>query len=125
MHENNLSGISLCTSARNACYIPLLHTNEQLTFPESQSKLKENEFLQKLKTEVFENPNILKIAHSMKEQIKNLAAYDIQVVNYDDVMVMSYVLYCGKFDHDLETLLRTIMMVPDPKVRKRFCMTNH
>jgi DNA polymerase-1 len=115
MHENNLCGIGLCTSTKRACYIPLLHTNACITFPESQSILQDNEFLKKLKSEIFENEQVLKIGHNMKEHIKNLSPYNVQILNYDDVMVMSYVLYCGKFDHDMESLLKNVLFIPNPR----------
>jgi DNA polymerase-1 len=69
----------------------------------------ESPYFQKLKREVFENPDIKKVAYNMKDHIKHLYPYGCSMINFDDVMVMSYVLNCGKHNQDLDTLITVIL----------------
>jgi DNA polymerase-1 len=109
MHENNLVGIALSVDPKKACYVPLLHNDKDIDFSTSQKMLASHPWFQKLSREVFENNEVKKIAHNVKEHIKRLYPYGTKINNFDDVMVMSYVLNCGKHDHDFETLMEVIL----------------
>lgn len=120
-HDNNLCGISLSIEASKACYIPLLHKYGDIGFHESIDALKGDPLLRRLKTDLFEDESIVKIMHNGKEHIKNLHPYGIEIKNFDDVMVMSYVLNCGKHDNSMESLIEHVLeenakeMLIDPK----------
>eukprot|EP01080_Neovahlkampfia_damariscottae_P006022 gene6022-10024_t len=104
IHENVLVGISLSIEENDTFYVPFIQEN--VGFLESIDLLKENSFFLKLK-ELFEDQNIKKISHDVKYHIKNLNRYNVEINNFDDVMVMSYVLYCGKQSTDFSSLVKT------------------
>ncbi len=113
LHENNLLGISFSLQGNTGTFVPLLlyktPEEEDVPFDKSIPLLQQNEYLQQLKKEVFENSSILKVFHDAKAAIKALYRYGIDIQNFDDVMVMSYVLNCGKHDHSLESLIQYIL----------------
>ncbi|KAL0490424.1 DNA polymerase I [Acrasis kona] len=115
MHENNLCGISFSTEKGRSAYVPILHTPNDILFPDAQSIISNNDFFEALKYEVFEDSNILKIGHNVKEHIKNLRPFGCNIENYDDVMVMSYSLFCGRHKHDLSSLIEHVLKEPDAK----------
>lgn len=83
-HENVLCGISLSTAPGKACYIPLIssYSEDHVSFIESQEILKENKLLQKLREEIFENPNVKKVAYDVKQHIKALAPYNVTSTSF-------------------------------------------
>lgn len=124
MHEHVLIGVSLSVDEKKGYYIPFIHAKPEETEPTftwSIEKVKSHRLAQIIKEQVFENASILKIGHNIKEHIKRLHPYNIKctckhcinnvVNNFDDVMVMSYVLNCGKHNHDLETLIAEVLHV--------------
>lgn len=54
---------------------------------------------------LFENKGIQKISYNIKKQVRILKSFDINIENYDDVAVMSYLLDNGKFDQNLAALV--------------------
>ncbi|MDR3078745.1 MAG: hypothetical protein LBU15_01765, partial [Rickettsiales bacterium] len=48
---------------------------------------------------IFENPNILKISYNIKRQMRILRRFSLDILNYDDLGLMSYILDNGKFEH--------------------------
>ncbi|MDR1494711.1 MAG: hypothetical protein LBI29_01590, partial [Rickettsiales bacterium] len=54
---------------------------------------------------MFENPDLLKISYNTKRQMRILKRFGINIVNYDDLGLMSYVLDNGKFEHSLARIV--------------------
>ena len=59
---------------------------------------------------VFENDKLLKISYDVKKQIRILRRYSIDIVNYDDISVMSYLLDNGKYRHNLSGIIENYLM---------------
>eukprot|EP00698_Gefionella_okellyi_P013764 TRINITY_DN3788_c0_g1_i1.p1 TRINITY_DN3788_c0_g1~~TRINITY_DN3788_c0_g1_i1.p1 ORF type:complete len:889 (-),score=193.18 TRINITY_DN3788_c0_g1_i1:772-3438(-) len=86
-----IAGISLCTTSAEAVYLPFGHTNDS-------TQLKSEDAIALLKP-LLQDASVTKIAFDMKQQIKALAPLGLSVNGLHDVMLMSYVLDCGKFSH--------------------------
>lgn len=54
---------------------------------------------------LFENDKIKKISFNVKKQIRILKCYNIEIKNYDDISVMSYLLDNGKFEQNLNSII--------------------
>ena len=95
----DMIGFSLCTSENDACYVPLLHTNEgerQLEFDQAIEILRQ----------ILEDEGIKKILHNMKYDALVIDKYNIKIKNFDDTMLMSYSLGSGGVRHKLDTLIK-------------------
>ena len=95
----DMIGFSLCTSENDACYVPLLHTNEgerQLEFDQAIEILRQ----------ILEDEGIKKILHNMKYDALVIDKYNIKIKNFDDTMLMSYSLGSGGIRHKLDTLIK-------------------
>ena len=95
----DMIGFSLCTSENDACYVPLLHTNEggrQLKFDQAIEILRQ----------ILEDEGIKKILHNMKYDALVIDKYNIKIKNFDDTMLMSYSLGSGGVRHKLDTLIK-------------------
>lgn len=109
----NLIGISLSTEAGKACYIPLGHVDPEsapeqeggfaFDEPNAPKQISMKECVDALKA-LLADPSVLKIAHNMKYDMQVLAKYDLQVVGFDDTMLLSYVLAAGEHGHSLDEL---------------------
>jgi DNA polymerase-1 len=55
---------------------------------------------------IFEDGSIKKISFDIKKNLRTLLEYGIDIKNYDDLSVMSYLLDCGKFSQSFSTLLK-------------------
>lgn len=71
-----MAGISFCISPGQAYYLPFFKGGK-VEFLDSVNILKESPILSKVRTEIMENPNILKIGHNIKYHIKMLANYGV------------------------------------------------
>ncbi|AQS47527.1 MULTISPECIES: DNA polymerase I [Thioclava] len=102
-----LVGVSLCTEAGKAAYLPLAHISGgddlfggservagQMDFKEALALLKP----------VLEDPAILKIGQNMKYDFKIFARLGIRVAPIDDTMLMSYAMFSGLHGHGMDTL---------------------
>ncbi|KAG2381636.1 hypothetical protein C9374_006020 [Naegleria lovaniensis] len=108
MHNPVLAGMTFCLQKGVAYYVPFFK-NGKVEFKESIARLAENSMMQKIKSEIMENSNILKIGHDIKRHIKALAHYGVSINNFDDIMVMSYVLNCGKHGHEMDELVENVL----------------
>jgi DNA polymerase-1 len=103
----DLVGISLCTAAGRAAYIPLAHRAGSgdlfgsADLVEGQIPLEDA--LRALKP-VLEDPAVLKIGQNMKYDAKIFANLGILVAPIDDTMLMSYALHGGLHGHGMDTL---------------------
>ena len=95
----DMIGFSLCTSENDACYVPLLHTNER------ERQLKFDQAIETLK-QILEDEGIKKILHNMKYDALVIDKYNIKIKNFDDTMLMSYSLGSGGIRHKLDTLIK-------------------
>ena len=96
--EADMVGFSLCTSENDACYVPLLHkeNDKQIDFEQAIDILKS----------ILEDNGIKKILHNMKFDALVVDKYDINIKNYDDTMLMSYSIGSGGIRHKLDTLIK-------------------
>ncbi len=96
--QADMVGFSLCTSENDACYVPLLHqeNDKQIDFDQAISILKS----------ILEDNGIKKILHNMKFDALVIDKYNINIKNYDDTMLMSYSLGSGGIRHKLDTLIK-------------------
>jgi DNA polymerase-1 len=106
LHENSLYGISFCVGKDQTFYVPLI--TEKQSFKTSIDTIGKSPYYQIVQN-LFQDDSIKKVAHDVKANIKNLAPYGIDINNFDDVMVMAYVLYCGRMGNDLDVLTERIL----------------
>ena len=94
----DMVGFSLCTSENDACYVPLLHeeNDKQIDFDHAIDILKS----------ILEDNGIKKILHNMKFDALVVDKYNINIKNYDDTMLMSYSIGSGGIRHKLDTLIK-------------------
>lgn len=101
-----LVGISLCTAPGEACYIPLAHRSSgDLLADAPPQQLARAEVLYKLRP-VLADPAILKIGQNLKYDMLVLAKYDVTIASFDDTMLLSYALDCGKNHHGMDALAK-------------------
>lgn len=112
-----LVGVSLCTIAGRAAYVPLAHKGSApqgaLDFGDGDSggsgeseapeQIEMTKALALLKP-LLEDPGILKIGQNIKYDCLVLSNYGIEVTPVDDTMVASYVLEGGLHGHGMDEL---------------------
>ncbi|GGG70205.1 DNA polymerase I [Salipiger pallidus] len=104
----DLVGVSLCTTAGKACYIPLAHrsaaTDDLFGSDDlAEGQIPMQEALDLLKP-LLEDPAVMKIGQNMKYDLKVLARYGINIAPFDDTMLMSYAMHGGLHGHGMDTL---------------------
>ncbi|MEM8770209.1 MAG: DNA polymerase I [Pseudomonadota bacterium] len=101
----NLVGVSLSVNAGEACYIPLGHGAGDLASDDADStkQLKLEKALKLLKP-ILESPSIMKVGQNLKYDAVVLSRYGINVTPFDDTMLMSYALDCGRGAHNMDEL---------------------
>ena len=90
----DLVGLSLCTGAGAACYIPLGHGGTDM-FAEKPVQIERAAALAALKP-LLEADAVLKIGQNAKYDLNVLARFGINVAPIDDTMVMSFDLDAGR-----------------------------
>ncbi|MDX9689717.1 MAG: DNA polymerase I [Proteobacteria bacterium] len=108
-----LIGASLALTPGKACYIPLGHIDPDtapaddggfvFAAPKAPPQMKLSDFISILKP-LLADPSVIKIAHNMKYDWQVLAQHGLSIANYDDTMLMSYVLGAGAHGHGLDEL---------------------
>ena len=98
--EADIVGFSMSIDDSNACYIPISHKNDQGLLNNQMSL---NSFIKIIKP-LMEDKSILKIGQNIKYDLIVLNSLDIKTKNFDDTMLMSYVLNSGKHSHKLDDL---------------------
>ena len=101
-NEAEIVGFSLSLEDSKACYIPLNHKKSEQRI-EGQISLEDFKILIK---PIMEDASILKIGQNLKYDLIILNRIGIDLENYDDTMLMSYVLDAGKNGHGLDELSR-------------------
>jgi DNA polymerase-1 len=110
----NLVGVSLSTASGNGCYIPLMHgrlhssgdlLDEKDTDADVGKQMPIEKSVKLLKP-LLEDPAVMKIGQNLKYDCVVLARYGVHVTPFDDTMLMSYALDCGKHQHNMDELAR-------------------
>ncbi|MDH6230738.1 DNA polymerase-1 [Mesorhizobium soli] len=92
-----LCGFSLATRPGRAAYVPLLHKSgrgDLLGGGLVENQIAVRDALALIKP-LLEDPSVLKIAQNMKYDLVVMNRYGIDIVSYDDTMLISYVLDGG------------------------------
>ena len=103
-----LVGISLATDPGDACYIPLTHKDGQddlLGGGLSEGQISIEVALRMLKP-ALEDFSILKIGQNLKYDWLVLSQHGIEMVGFDDTMLLSYVLDAGRGGHGMDDLAK-------------------
>ncbi|GJL90369.1 DNA polymerase I [Hyphococcus sp.] len=103
----NLVGVSMSVRAGQACYIPLGHGAEGLALDDEdvEKQLPLNKVIELLKP-MLEDPAIMKVGQNLKYDALMLSRYGVKITPFDDTMLMSYALDCGKGGHGMDELAR-------------------
>lgn len=102
-----LVGISLAVAPGEACYVPLGHRKggggldfggdgalQQIPLQDALAALKP----------LLADPGVLKVGQNIKYDMAVLEKHGVQIVSYDDTMLMSYTLDAGKHGHGMDEL---------------------
>ena len=109
----NLIGISLSWNLGEACYIPILHSslNKNLV------QLKK-ETVTSILNPVLEDSSILKIGQNIKfDKIVLFSNGFTKINSVDDTMLMSYTLYAGLHNHNLDLLSKIYLGIDKIKYK--------
>ncbi|MEO1136585.1 MAG: DNA polymerase I, partial [Pseudomonadota bacterium] len=105
--QANLVGVSLATRAGRACYIPLGHGAEGLALDdEDAGKQMPLEKALKLLRPMLEDESVLKVGQNLKYDALVMTRYGVAIAPFDDTMLMSYALDCGKGGHGMDELAK-------------------
>ncbi|SER66282.1 DNA polymerase I [Tranquillimonas rosea] len=103
-----LVGISLSVEAGQACYVPLMHRDENAGGLFDGDSLAggqmDRDLALSMLREVFEDDSILKIGQNMKYDAKIFASVGIDIAPIEDTMLMSYAMHGGLHGHGMDTL---------------------
>jgi DNA polymerase-1 len=104
----DLVGISLSVAPGEACYIPVAHVapgGGGLDFSGAGAihQLTPAAALDALKP-LLADPAVLKVGQNIKYDMAVLDKYGVQIVAYDDTMLMSYTLDAGRHGHGMDEL---------------------
>ncbi|MEX6724396.1 DNA polymerase I [Parapedomonas caeni] len=99
-----LVGVSLALAPGQACYIPLGHTGSGGgLLAERPAQIPLVVALDVLRP-LLADAGVLKIGQNLKYDMAVLARYDVTIVNFDDTMLLSYVLDNGRNSHGMDAL---------------------
>jgi len=118
----NLIGLSMALGPNDACYIPLAHGKADARagdlFASEQPKatlaadmgaqIPLKEAIAVLKA-VLEDKAVLKVGHNIKFDLALLARHGVALAPYDDVLLISYVLAAGQYEHSIEGLSERLL----------------
>jgi DNA polymerase-1 len=107
-----LVGVSLAIEPGKACYIPVGHVDPQtapsdggLNFAAANApkQLTSKQVADGLR-ELLADPSVLKIAHNLKYDMQVLGQHDLNILGFDDTMLLSLALAAGMHGHGLDEL---------------------
>ena len=101
--DANLIGVAICLSVKRSYYVPLAHKDEDGKIIEEQIDFKEA--LKQLNN-ILSNSSLIKIGHNIKYDIAVLKRYKIDVVSFEDTMLMSYINDAGNHRHGMDELAK-------------------
>ncbi len=111
--QANLIGISLSYKLQEAYYIPIAHISATAI-----EQLDKNTVIKKLNP-LLENRSILKIGQNLKYDILVLKSNGFsEIKSYDDTMLMSYTLYAGLHNHNLDYLAQKYLSIEKKKYKE-------
>ena len=104
----DLVGISMCSEAGKACYIPLTHKDASTDDLFGSDELADGQLdleiaIAALKP-LLEDPSVMKIGQNMKYDAKIFARYGIEIAPIDDTMLISYAQHAGLHNHGMDAL---------------------
>ncbi|OJI94102.1 DNA polymerase I [Planktotalea frisia] len=104
----DLVGISLCTEAGKACYIPLTHKDAGTDDLFGSDDLADGQInleaaIAALKP-LLEDQSVMKIGQNMKYDAKIFSRYGIDIAPFDDTMLLSYAQHAGLHNHGMDAL---------------------
>ena len=103
----NLVGVSLSTAPGNGCYIPLGHGAGDLATDDSDvEKQMPVEIALKLLKPLLEDPSVMKVGQNLKYDCVVLSRYGVSISPFDDTMLISYALDCGRHGHGMDELAK-------------------
>ena len=103
----NLVGVCLSCEAGKACYVPLGHGADGLALDdEDTGKQIKLERAIKILKPMLEDPAVLKIGQNMKYDALVLSRYGVTIAPFDDTMMISYALDCGRGGHGMDDLAK-------------------
>ncbi|WP_306262781.1 DNA polymerase I [Pararhizobium sp. IMCC21322] len=104
--QADLVGVSLALAPGKAAYIPLQHksgVDDLLGGGMVEGQIPLRDAVSVLKP-LLEDPAVLKIAQNLKYDALLLSRYDMNVVSFDDTMLLSYALDTGRGGHGMDEL---------------------
>lgn len=104
--QADLVGVSLALAPGKAAYIPLQHKSgmdDLLGGGMVEGQIPLRDAVSVLKP-LLEDSAVLKIAQNLKYDALLLSRYDINVVSFDDTMLLSYALDTGRGGHGMDEL---------------------
>ena len=106
--QAELCGLALAVAPNEACYIPLSHRQGGegaglFRGAVAPDQIAEGAALGALKP-LFADPGVIKIGHDLKFAWQVFMRRGVEIVSYDDTMLMSYVLDAGRNSHGLDSL---------------------
>ena len=100
-----LVGVCLATKAGYGAYVPLTHGADGLDLDdEDVSRQMDLQTAVDLLRPVLADPSVLKIGQNLKYDALILSAHDLEIVSYDDTMLMSYAADAGSHNHGMDEL---------------------
>ena len=117
----NLVGVSLATQAGRACYVPLGHGgavdkngSDGDLFPSDGLALDDEDAAKQIPLEkavkllkpLLQDASVMKVGQNLKYDALVLSRYGVSIAPFDDTMLISYALDCGKGGHGMDELAR-------------------
>ena len=99
----DLVGISLGLEPGLACYIPVAHVQGEGLLAEKVDQLDRQAVLDRL-APMLADPSVLKIGQNLKYDLMVFRRYGLDIVGFDDTMLLSYALNAGKHNHGMDEL---------------------
>jgi DNA polymerase-1 len=106
--QAELCGVALAVAPNGSCYVPLSHRQGGegaglFRGDMVADQIPEEKALEILKP-LLEDRGVLKIGHDLKFAWQMFAQRGIEIMSYDDIILMSYVADAGRASHALESL---------------------
>ena len=103
----NLVGVSLSTAPGSACYLPLGHGAKGLAFDDAETKKQMPlEAALLILKPMLEDSSLLKVGQNLKYDALLMSRYGVSIAPFDDTMLISYALDCGRNNHGMDELAK-------------------
>ena len=101
--QADLVGISLAVEEGSGAYIPLAHDGGDMFSTDNTPQIPIQEALAALRP-ILADKNIVKVGQNLKYDLHILHRYDVEMLNIEDTMLLSFVLHGGKHSHGMDEL---------------------